>query len=269
MTRRRASPAAGSWPASGTWKRARITAATAVVAVCGLIGAGVGRSADEPPVDESSDGVPASLRKPESFWPNRLVVQTRGWVLARGDDDHIIRKEYWTLGPAAIGRVTAVRADGMAIVEFENANGWERHGFEEREVRSQRWDAELDQYGRPVAIRMRESVREGIQVEPGDHGHLVEVDDGGKRRTVRFPLNCLGLAPPQPGMRVVPGPDLEPSEARRLARDVGTVVGHRDADHYVRVRWASTGREKFYRFDRRRFYDVVPAAAVNDDPTPR
>lgn len=206
------------------------------------------------------------MRDP-GFWPGRLVVQTRGWVLAQGDEDHIIRKEYWQLGPAAVGRVTSVRADGTAVVEFEDGTGWDRRGFEEREVRTQRWDAEVDHYGRPIAARMSERVREGIQVEPGDHGHLLEIDADGKRRTVRFPLACLGLAPPPPGARVVPGPDMEPLEARRLSRAQGTVVEARDVDHYIRVRWDDTGREKIHRFDCRRYYDVVPAPTLNEAPS--
>lgn len=218
--------------------------------------------------DDAGDDGPASLRDP-AFWPGRLVVQTRGWVLSPGDDDHIIRKEYWVLGPAAVGRVTSVRADGTAEVEFENGTGWDRRGFEEREVRSQRWDAEVDQYGRPVAVRMRETIREGIQVEPGDHGHLLEIEEPSGPRTVRFPLNCLGLAPPPAGARVMPGPDMEPLEAKRLAGVGGTVVEARDADHYLRVRWDDTGREKVYRFDCRRYYDVVPAATLKKDPSSR
>lgn len=237
--------------------------ATAVAVVC-VVGVGAIRAADE-----AADDVPASQREPEAFWRDKLVVQTRGWVLAQGDDDHIIRKEFWRLGPSAIGRVTALRADGMAIVEFENDTGWERQGFEEREVRTQRWDAEVDQYGRPVAVRMRESIKEGVQVEPGDHGHLLEVGENGKRRVVRFPLNCLGLAPPTSGARVVPGPDMHSHEKLGLKGDVGTVVGIRDADHYIRVRWESTGREKVHRFDCRRHYDVVPAPAVTDVPQSR
>lgn len=207
---------------------------------------------------------PWSLRD-LGFWQDRFVVQTRGWVLAPGDRDHIIRKEYWRLGPAAIGRVTAVREDLTAIVEFETDKGWEKCGFAEREIRSQRMTVENDQYGRPIAVRVSETVREGIQVEPGDHGHLLEVDDDGQRRVVQFPLNCLGLAVPSPGMRVVPGPDLPPHEARRVEGMMGTVVEPRDADHYLTVRWDDgTDRERPYRFDRRRHYDVLPASRVGN-----
>jgi len=223
-----------------------------------------GAGAEEDERDAASG--PVSQRD-AAFWQDRLVVQTRGWVLAQGDEDHIIRKEYWKLGPAAVGRVTSVRADGTAVVEFETGTGWEKRGFDEREVRSQRWDAEFDQYGHPIAVRMRESVREGVQVEPGDHGHLLEED--GERRTVRFPFNCLGLPPPLPGTRVVPGPDMEPHEARRLAGVVGTVMGVRDADHYICVRWDDTGREKVYRFDCRRHYDVLSVGELDDDRSSR
>lgn len=241
------------------WRRSCLVSAVAAVVMCPiLVRAG----------DDAGDEGPASLRDP-SFWPGRLVVQTRGWVLSPGDDDHIIRKEYWVLAPAAVGRVTAVRADGTAEVEFANGTGWDRRGFEEREVRTQRWDAEVDQYGRPVAVRMRETIREGLQVEPGDHGHLLEVDEQSGRRTVRFPLNCLGLAPPPRGARVVPGPDMKPLEARQLAHVAGTVVEARDGDHYLRVRWDDTVRDKVYRFDKQRYYDVVPATTLNEAPSSR
>lgn len=204
---------------------------------------------------------PECLRNPY-FWTDHLVVQTRGWVLALGDDDNIIREEYWKLSPAAVGRVTAVQPDGTVIVEFDSDVGWQRCGFEEHEVRSQRWEPEVDQYGQPIGVRMTESIREGVQVEPGDHGHRLDDGAGRGRRTVRFPLNCLGLAPPPPGTKVVPGPDMHESERRRLPEDaVGTVMTFPDKEHVIKVQWDDTKREKFYRYDCRRHYDVLPVTS--------
>jgi hypothetical protein len=200
--------------------------------------------------------LPVSVVDPV-FWKGKAVIQTRGFVLDIGDEDHVVRQRYWRLGESAVGRVVSVhQLESSCDVEFATAAGWEQRGFAAREVRAEEWEVEKDQYGMPVRVRKSEFVIEGVQVERGDHGVLkmVNKDDS---RLVRFPTNCLGLPVPRLGDKVTAGPDFPQRDPIFIQGDIGRVITVRDADHYIGVEWERTGIKRKYRYDHRRCYDIL------------
>lgn len=219
--------------------------------------------------DETEAERPRALTDP-AFWTSRQVIQTRGWVLDHGDNDGIIRKRYWVLGPAAIGIVEKVLPSGEAVCVFPNYKvGWDERGINEQDRRRTEQKIEFDQYNKELRIDTYSYSLQGIPVERSDHGVIEDDEEERKFLRVRFPINCIGLTRPRIGAKVVRGPDWnagridggatatgELIDATKTAL-WGTVISERDKDGYVKVEWNETGRNGKHRFDCRRYYDIV------------
>ena len=199
---------------------------------------------------------PAMTRNPE-LWQGKDIIQRRGIVMERGDTGDRISESWWELGPAAVGNVVSVSPDLTAEVRFVNRTGWNQRELEYTSVTKRR------QYRGTQMIW----TERGVQVQPGDHGRIIAEE--GESVTVRFPLNCLALCPLTVGSRVIRGPDWNKGsvdggrqrsgDADASAECWGRVTKDVDADCYITVEWNETGLSGKYRFDWRRYYDVVKA----------
>jgi hypothetical protein len=216
------------------------------------------------PVTVAKAEVPAVFSRPERLIGVH-VVQKRGWVRDAEDHGDVIRKGYWTLDDvSAVGTVQAFHADGTVDVAFADETGWSRVDFTVTKV--SRTAVTYDKYG--DRLNLVSWTEEGVKIDPRDHGVIIAED--GNRRIVRFPLNCLALAPLKVGDRVVRGPDWNrgfsdggdfPQGDNGSVGDLwGEVIKEADADHYVKVKWSKTGIRESCRFDCRRKYDIVPNA---------
>jgi hypothetical protein len=218
--------------------------------------------------DDIEVETPACVREGAKFWEGKYVIQVYGYVFAREDEDNVARKYYWKLGDAAIGKVVEGLDGGQFVVEFKDDNGWEKvevpQEFQQRKVTTIHYD--YDNYGRVQGASMTTCTREGFQVGPRQWGRII--GEEGASRTVRFPWECLGLPRPKVGDKVVRGPDWRCGHADGGSKPAGQlpsgeadlwgeVIKKSDEDRYVFVRWDKTGRESAYRYDYRRFYDVM------------
>jgi hypothetical protein len=231
------------------------------------------------PADEDVvAGVPACMRD-VSFWKDRNVIQVFGCVFAEEDKGDVAKRYFWRLGPSAVGKVVEVTPDDCCIVEFGDDTDWHREELpDDLKKRSETKIAyDRDNYGAIQGATITTVTREGIQVPAREWGRIISAED--QRRSVKFPRECLGLPRPRLGDKVTRGPDWRAGHADGGANPVGlihdnpaqffgTVVGEHDADYYVLVRWDRTGRECAYRYDKRRFYDVMlleDAAVGNEE----
>lgn len=220
-----------------------------------------------PADEEVAASVPACMRD-VGFWKDRNVIQVFGHVFAEEDESDVARRYFWRLGPSAVGKVVEVTPDDCCIVEFVDDTDWHREelpdDFKKRSETKIAYDR--DNYGAIQGATITTVTREGIQVPAREWGRIVSTE--GQRRVVKFPRECLGLPRPRIGDKVSRGPDWRAGHADGGANPVGaihgnqagfcgTVVGEHDADYYVLVRWDRTGRVCAYRYDKRRFYDVM------------
>lgn len=219
-----------------------------------------------------ADDGPASMRDVE-FWRGRAVVQVFGHVFTLEDKANVATEFYWVLDESAVGKVTECIDGNVVRVEFSDSTGWGKTAVPppETEIKTT-FTYGYDDYGKRV--QSVDSVivkKEGLRIPPRKWGRVIE--DDGVRRVVEFPMELLGLKRPRRGDRVVRGPDWRAGHADGGSRPVGSlspsdencwgeVMEEYDADGYVKVRWNKTGREGFYRFDWRRYYDIeVPPPA--------
>lgn len=209
------------------------------------------------------DDRPASMRGVE-FWKGRAVIQVFGHVFALEDKADVATKYYWTLSDSAVGKVIECIDGNFVRVEFVDDKGWERIAVPEPKTEV-KFDFDYDNYGAVESVNVSVVKKEGIRIGPRQWGRVIE--EAGGRRIVEFPVECLGLQRPRVGDRVVRGPDWRAGHADGGSLPVGPlsagdgdcsgeVTDEVDSDRYVKVRWNKTGREGFYRFDWRRYYDV-------------
>lgn len=230
-------------------------------------------------VEDADEATRPAVLTDTRFWQDRRVVQVRGWVLDKTDNDGIMRKRYWTLGDAAVAKVTEILDGGEVICEFPGYDkGWQEHGINEQDRRRTKPQIYYDAYGDRWNVETYSYTEQGIPVNRSDHGILISDDSEEKVRKVRFPVNCIGLCRPRVGDRILRGPDWHagradggPQPTGELPPSVrdqfwGTVIEPRDADGYMKVEWEQTGRKASYRFDCRRFYDIV--SMPDDDSSP-
>jgi hypothetical protein len=211
--------------------------------------------------EKQRDDLPGICRHPERL-VGAKVVQKRGWVRDAEDNGDLVRNGYWILDDvSAVGIVEKVHGDGKCDVEFRDDTGWQRVDLQVKEVRKTL--IYYDRYGDKLDVESW--TEEGMMVHPHDHGLIV--DQKGSWRKVRFPLNCLALAPLQKGDKVVRGPDWNYGFDDGITPDAetipdpnlfGVVTDTSDEDNYVKVKWDNTGIERRCRYDCRRRYDVVP-----------
>lgn len=232
----------------------------AFIAVC-CCGVLVPGAVDAEPMDDG----PAADRA--DFWRGRSVIQVFGNVFAFHDEGDVATKYYWTLDSSAIGKVVEVIPGGkgtLVRVEFPDDTGWQRTDIPPPET-TIKYNFDYDNYGRPESVNVTVVKKEGIRVGPREWGRII--DEAGQRRVVEFPVENLGLRRPRRGDVVVRGPDWRAGyadggtqpEGPASAGDgecTGEVLEEPDAYRYVKVQWKKTGREGFYRFDKRRYYDV-------------
>lgn len=211
----------------------------------------------------ADDDRPASMRGVE-FWRGRSVIQVFGHVFAVHDKADVATKHYWKLDESAVGRVIECIEGNVVRVEYIDDTGWQRIAVPPPRTEV-KFEFDYDNYGSINSVTKTTVTFEGIRVGPRQWGRVI--DEAGKRRVVEFPVECLGLQRPRRGDRIVRGPDWRAGYADGGSRPVGSlsagdedcwgeVVEDVDADRYVKVRWNKTGREGFYRFDWRRYYDV-------------
>ena len=205
--------------------------------------------------DKERDEGYAALDQDPSLWVGKLIVQRRGWVLDKDGPDNLIKEGYWELHSDAKGEVVSVSDDGFCTVHFDDKTGWERH---ELQVKSRTYvKAYYDYYGN---VFLEKWTKEGMSVNPDDHGRIVDEQDG---ITVRFRLLLVGMSNPRVGAKVVRGPDWPKRRFVDGCLDendgpcIGEVVEPVGKDFYIRVKWEKTGLIEAHRFDCRRRYDVM------------
>lgn len=217
---------------------------------------------------EEKQSAPALYRHPERLI-GASVVQKRGWVRDAEDVGDLLRKGYWELDDkSAVGVVNGFRPDGTLDVEFRDSTGWSRVDFQVQKV--ERTKVSVDRYGQELNVE--KWTEEGVKVDPADHGLIIQED--GERRIVRFPINCLALAPLQKGDKVIRGPDWnrgftdggDTPEGDAIVSPAlfGLVIEEADADNYVLIEWDSTGIREKCRYDCRRRYDVKPISTTEE-----
>ena len=238
-----------AWPILG----GRLSSVLCVVAVT-MASAGASQSGDEGP----------AIDRPDFWKKDRSVIQAFGNVFAFHDKADIATQYYWTLDDSAIGKVIEVIPGGRGTLvraEFPDETGWERVSVPPPKTEI-KWNFDYDNYGRPESATATVVRTEGIMVAPREWGRII--DEAGQRRVVEFPAEIVGLRRPQLGDRVLRGPDWRAGYADGGENPVGPaspdcygeVLEELGMDRYVKVRWDKTGREGFYRFDKRRYYDV-------------
>lgn len=238
--------------------RGRVTISL-VIAAAVIVGLG-GRSRA---VDQAAV-IPAFFQRLDTL-VGAHVVQKRGWVRDAEDVGDLLRNGYWILNDkSAIGVVRDFHDDGTLDVEFPNETGWSRSDFQVKKV--ERTSISYDSYGE--ALNVEEWTEEGVKIDPSEHGLIIAQEE--RTRTVRFPINCLALAPLKVGDRVTRGPDWnldfndggESPAGPTSSEYYGEVVEGANSDNYVLVEWNKTGIRDRCRFDCRRRYDVLPISVM-------
>jgi hypothetical protein len=197
------------------------------------------------------------------FWAGRDVIQVFGNVFAIEDKADVATEYYWVLEESAVGKVVELIDGNLVRAEFSSDTGWQRVAVPPPETKVS-FNFDYDNYGYLEGVTKTVVTTRGIRVGPREWGRVV--DEAGGRRLVEFPIENLGLPRPRRGQRVVRGPDWQAGHADGGAAPIGPVppgsemtgevISEPDSDRYVKVRWDKTGRECFYRFDRRRYYDI-------------